>query len=130
MTATIVDTAAVQHAVACVVDPCSRLHGTDLSLVDLGMVESVRVDGTAVSIELLLDDPLCVYTFAIQSELREAVGAVHGVTTVDISMVANASWSRDRVSPAAQHRLLDVRTLRQLLVTIPSPRACASGERQ
>lgn len=110
-----VSVAAVRAAIAGVVDPCSRLHGTDLSLLDLGMVERVRVDGGAVHVELLLDDPLCLYTFVIQHELRERISALDGVTGVEISVLPDFSWSRERVSPAARQRLLSDGLVRRLL---------------
>jgi metal-sulfur cluster biosynthetic enzyme len=119
--------AAVWAAIAEVVDPCSRLYGTDLSLVDLGMVERVSVDGAgAVHLELLLDDPLCMYTFVLQKELRERIASLDGVSSVDIVVLPDFSWSRERVNPAARARLLDdglVRNLRRVPLSAPSPAA-------
>jgi metal-sulfur cluster biosynthetic enzyme len=116
--------AAVWAAIAEVVDPCSRLYGTDLSLVDLGMVERLSVDaGGAVHIDLLLDDPLCMYTFVLQKELRDRIAALDGVSSIDIAVLPDFSWSRERVLPAARARLLDdglVRTLRLLPVSAPA----------
>ena len=98
---------AVRAAIAGVVDPCSRLHGTDLSLLDLGMVERISVDGGRVHVELLLDDPLCMYTFVIQKQLRDRIAALDGVSEVEISVIPEFSWSKERVTPAARARLLD-----------------------
>jgi metal-sulfur cluster biosynthetic enzyme len=106
--------AAVRAAIGEVVDPCSRLYGTDLSLIDLGMVERVSVDGGSVHVALLLDDPLCVYTFVIQKELRERIGALDGVQDVDIEVLPRFDWSRARVLPAARARLLDDGLVRRL----------------
>ncbi len=106
--------AAVRGAIAAVVDPCSRIQGTDLSLLDLGMVERIDVDGGSVHVALLLDDPLCVYTFSLQKELRERIGALPGVTAVEISVVPEFTWSKERVTPQARARLLDDSLLRQL----------------
>jgi metal-sulfur cluster biosynthetic enzyme len=114
-----VSEAAVLAAIGEVVDPCSRFHGTDLSLVELGMVERVRVDGTAVHVQLLLDDPLCVYTFLLQKELRERIGAIEGVQSVDIEVLPDFGWTRERVLPAARARLLDDRLVRRLSL-VPS----------
>lgn len=101
------DESAVRAAIGAVVDPCSRLQGTDLSLLDLGMVERVDVEGGRVLVELLLDDPLCMYTFTIQHDLRERIGAVEGVTEVEISVVPEFTWSKERATPEARARLLD-----------------------
>ena len=101
------DAAAVRAAIGAVVDPCSRLQGTDLSVLDLGMVERVEVDGGRVKVELLLDDPLCMYTFTIQRDLRESIAALPGVTEVDISVVPEFTWTKERATPRARARLLD-----------------------
>jgi metal-sulfur cluster biosynthetic enzyme len=114
-----VDVAAVRAAIDAVVDPCSRLQGTNLSLLDLGMVERVEVEGGRVRVELLLDDPLCMYTFTIQRDLRERVAALPGVSEVDISVVPEFTWSKERATPEARRRLLDdslVQRLRRLPV--------------
>jgi metal-sulfur cluster biosynthetic enzyme len=117
-----VSESAVRAAIDEVVDPCSRLQGTNISLQDLGMVERVTVaEGGAVRVELLLDDPLCMYTFVIQQELRERIGALVGVQSVEITVLPDFSWSRERVSPAAQARLLDDGLVRRLLL-VPTPR--------
>ena len=113
-TAQAVTAQAVRDAIATVVDPCSRLHGTDLSLVDLGMVEDVHVSGGAVRVDLLLDDPLCTYTFVLQHELRAAVAALAGVESVEVTVIPDASWSAERVTPAARSRLLGERLARRL----------------
>ena len=119
--AVMVSERAVREAIGAVVDPCSRLYGTDLSLVDLGMVERVHVDGGAVHVDLLLDDPLCMYTFVIQRELRERIAALDGVESVEITVLPDFGWSRERVSPAAQERLLDDGLVRRLLL-VPAPK--------
>jgi metal-sulfur cluster biosynthetic enzyme len=113
--------ATVRAAIAEVVDPCSRLQGTDLSLLDLGMVERVQVEGGAVRLELLLDDPLCMYTFVIQHELRLRIAALDGVDSVEITVLPDFSWSRERVAPEAQQRLLDDGLVR-LLLLVPAAR--------
>jgi metal-sulfur cluster biosynthetic enzyme len=77
-------------------------------------VERVSVDAGGVHVALLLDDPLCIYTFVIQQELRERIGALDGVDSVDIEVLPRFDWSRDRVLPAARARLLDDGLVRRL----------------
>jgi metal-sulfur cluster biosynthetic enzyme len=124
---TTVSEAAVRAAIDAVVDPCSRLYGTNISLLDLGMVESVRVDGGAVRVDLLLDDPLCMYTFVIQRELRERIAALDGVASVEITVLPDFGWSRERVSPAARQRLLDDGLVRRLMLV---PATAAPGHNE
>jgi metal-sulfur cluster biosynthetic enzyme len=118
--------AAVRQAIDTVVDPCSRLHGTDLSLIDLGMVEAVTVSGGTVHVALLLDDPLCTYTYVIQHELRTAIERLGGIDEVDITVVPNASWTDERVLPAARSRLIGDR-LKSRLPLMPANLAAAGA---
>jgi metal-sulfur cluster biosynthetic enzyme len=124
---TMVSEASVRAAIADVVDPCSRLYGTDLSLLDLGMVERVHVDGGAVHVDLLLDDPLCMYTFVIQRDLRERIAALDGVASVEITVLPDFGWSRERVTPAARQRLLDDGLVRRLML-VPATAAPSRHE--
>lgn len=100
-------------AIRRVVDPCSRFNGTDLSLVDLGMVEWVKIKDGVVNIRLLLDDPTCIYTFVIQRDIREAVSQLAKVDAVEIELTPDQIWTEDRMLPDARERLLQHREWRR-----------------
>ncbi len=87
-----------------VIDPCSRFNGSHLGLVDLGMVKDVSVEGRSAKVTLLLDDPVCIYTFVIQQEIRQALGQ-RGIDDVDIEICADELWTADRLSDFAGIRL-------------------------
>lgn len=80
-----------------VIDPCARHNGTQLSFVDLGMVEEVvdRGDGV-VGVRMLLDDPVCLFMVDIQAEVRQAALRVEGVETVEIEIIGDRLWTQDR----------------------------------
>ena len=87
-----------------VIDPCSRFNGSHLGLVDLGMVKDVSVQGPSAKITLLLDDPVCIYTFVIQKEIRQALEQ-RGINDVEIDICADELWTADRLSDFAGVRL-------------------------
>jgi metal-sulfur cluster biosynthetic enzyme len=87
-----------------VIDPCSRFNGSHIGLVDLGMVKDVAVDGPSARITLLLDDPVCLYTFIIQKEIRHALEQ-RGINDVEIEICADELWTADRLSDTARVRL-------------------------
>jgi ring-1,2-phenylacetyl-CoA epoxidase subunit PaaD len=87
-----------------VIDPCSRFNGSHLGLVDLGMVKDVSVEGQTAKVTLLLDDPVCIYTFLIQKEIREALEE-RGIDDVEIHVCADELWTADRLSQVARVRL-------------------------
>ncbi len=74
------------------------------SIVDLGMVKDVVVEGRSAKVTLLLDDPICVYTFVIQHEICRALEQ-RGIEDVQIEICADELWTADRLSDSARIRL-------------------------
>ena len=109
-------TARVGEALDTVLDPCSVFNGTRLSIVELGMVDEFRVDkGGEVFVRLFLDDPTCIFFFEISRMLREAVGALDGVSEIEIEIKTDELWTEERIAPAARKRLESIRARRREL---------------
>jgi metal-sulfur cluster biosynthetic enzyme len=100
-------------AIDTVLDPCSVFNGTRLSLIELGMVEEVTVEEGHVHVLLFLDDPTCLMFFEITRMLKEAVGAIPGVTDVTVDIKADEIWTEDRMTEKGRARLEDVRSKRR-----------------
>jgi metal-sulfur cluster biosynthetic enzyme len=114
---------AVFDSVGRVLDPCGRANGTGLSLGDLGMVDDVQLiaDGH-VLVNLLLDDPLCLYMVDIHTEVRAAALEVDGVVRVDIRHSTDRLWDPDRVSSDARVRMARWRERRLARAANANPR--------
>ena len=97
------DTAAVVDALRAVADPCCRERG--LSVVDMGLLRDVAVEGNAATVELLLTSGWCPFQVDLLSEVTAAVEAVDGIATADVRIVLDDVWSPDRLSERA-HRAL------------------------
>lgn len=93
-------------------DPCCRERG--LSVVDMGLVESVRVDRSAVSIELVLTSGWCPSVAAIDGMIADEVGRVPGVESVQVEFAFDPVWTPERMSERARDALtLDLRPLEE-----------------
>jgi metal-sulfur cluster biosynthetic enzyme len=61
-----------------IIDPCSKMTGRPISIVDLGLVdeEGVTIHGDDVEVGLILTDPMCVFyrdlTSCIKEHLQDA----------------------------------------------------------
>ena len=99
----------VRAAIDKVVDPCSRFNRTNMSLTQLGMVHSVRVEGQKVTIKLLLDSPICDYLYEIDRGIQEAVGALPGVEHVVVDLVHDIVWTEERMPLAGRAKLASAR---------------------
>ncbi len=89
-----------------------------ISIVDLGMVEDVKVVGKAVEIALLPTMVGCPALPMIEDEVVEKVGLLEGVDGVAVEFVHRPAWSVDRISEAGRA------DLRAFGVTVP---ACGCG---
>ncbi len=67
------------------------------SIVDLGFIKQLRIDGDRVSFDIELTTPACPVKAEFERAARERVGALPGVSQVDVTMTAN---TRGRVANA------------------------------
>jgi metal-sulfur cluster biosynthetic enzyme len=71
----------------------------NLNIVDLGLVYDVRVDGTAVTVDMSLTSPGCPSGPEIMTEAEQELRAMPGVSDVTINLVWTPFWSPDRIEP-------------------------------
>lgn len=88
----------VAAAVAAVCDPEIPV----CSIVDLGMVNSIRVEGDVISIEMLPTFVGCPARYAIEADVRHAVQALAPEATVEVKFVFDPPWTADRVNETAK----------------------------
>ena len=89
----------VVSALSDVYDPCCEEKG--ISVVDMGLVRSVRESGGEVRVELLLTSGWCPFASRVLAEIRDRLEAVPGVTSADVEIVWDEAWTTDRLSPRA-----------------------------
>ncbi|HSL98037.1 MAG TPA: 1,2-phenylacetyl-CoA epoxidase subunit PaaD [Candidatus Deferrimicrobiaceae bacterium] len=90
---------AVLEALATVADP----EIPTVSIVDLGMVEEVRVDDDRVRIELLPTFVGCPALDAIQHAVEERLAGFDRPVEVDFGF--RVPWTTDRITPQGRERL-------------------------
>jgi phenylacetate-CoA oxygenase PaaJ subunit len=73
-----------------------------LSIVDLGLVCDVRVEGDTVRVALTFTSIGCPAIEMLVSDVKEAVGAVPGVARVTVDVVWTPPWTKDRISPVGR----------------------------
>jgi len=73
-----------------------------LSIVDLGLVYDVRVEGDTVRVALTFTSIGCPAIEMLVSDVKEAVGAVPGVARVTVDVVWTPPWTKDRISPVGR----------------------------
>jgi metal-sulfur cluster biosynthetic enzyme len=84
-------------------DPCCR--DRDISIVDMGVVEDVRRDGTHVEVDLVPTTGWCPFVASMTSAIPDRLRLVDGVESVDVRVVWDPVWTMDRLSDSARRKL-------------------------
>jgi radical SAM protein len=90
--ATAVGETDVMRALEGVLDP-----ELGMSVVKLGLIYGVRIDGGAVSITMTLTAQGCPLHGVMTDGVREAVARLPGVGRVDVALTFDPPWSPDRI---------------------------------
>jgi serine O-acetyltransferase len=82
----------IREALRPVVDP-----EMGVSVVDLGMIREVEVEGNTVEIKMVLTTPFCPLAGMIAEQVREAAAGVEGVEEAKMTLLDepwDPSWMR------------------------------------
>ena len=92
-----------EQALSSVFDPCCREKG--ISVVDMGLLRSVRTTGGHVRVELLLTSGWCPFAARVLTDVEAAITAQPGVDSCEVEVMWDEVWSPDRLSEPARRLL-------------------------
>lgn len=84
-------------------DPCCKER--QVSVVDMGLIEQVRVSGRQIDIDIILTTGWCPFSLHLLQMMEEEVKSLQGVEAVNVQITWNVPWSPERLSAAARERL-------------------------
>jgi metal-sulfur cluster biosynthetic enzyme len=93
----------VREALRSVYDPCCADRG--ISIVDMGVVEDVRVAGGHVEVDLVPTTGWCPFVASMSTAIPDRLQEIKGVESVDVRVVWDPVWTQDRLSPTAREKL-------------------------
>jgi metal-sulfur cluster biosynthetic enzyme len=93
----------VLDALRDVYDPCCADRG--ISVVDMGVVEDVHVDGSHVRVDLVLTTGWCPFVASMSDAIPARLRQLDGVDSVAVEVVWDPVWTPDRLSPSAREKL-------------------------
>jgi ATP-binding protein involved in chromosome partitioning len=76
------------------------------SIVDLGFIKNLRIDGARVAFDIELTTPACPVKAEFEKAARERVGALAGVAEVAVTMTANTRGSKSAAVQQPQGDIL------------------------
>ena len=97
------DRDALLEALGDVYDPCCADRG--VSIVDMGVVEDVRVVGAHVDVDLVLTTGWCPFVASMSTAIPDRLRRLEGVESVEVRTVWDPVWTLDRLSPSAREKL-------------------------
>ena len=70
-----------------------------LNIIDLGLVYDIRVDGSAVTVDMSLTSPGCPSGPEIMGDAERQIRSIPEVTDVTMNLVWDPMWSPERIEP-------------------------------
>jgi metal-sulfur cluster biosynthetic enzyme len=95
---------AVREQLDEIVDPCSEARGTDISIVEMGLLKRIEVEDGSVHVELRITSPSCMMVGYFIEQANERVGSLPGVEEVTLSTDAGLSWRDEMMAEEARER--------------------------
>ena len=76
-----------------------------ISVVDLGLIYNVSVDGSRVNVKMTLTNPYCPMQNYLKQQVHDAAAGLDGVTEASIELVFEPAWGPERISKEAREKL-------------------------
>lgn len=83
-------------------DMCCRER--QISVVDMGLIHDVRVDGGKARVEMILTTGWCPFSVHMLTEIEDRIKALSGADA-EVEIVWNPVWSPERMSESARRKL-------------------------
>tara|TARA_B110000263_G_C14919680_1_gene334203 strand:- start:54 stop:554 length:501 start_codon:yes stop_codon:yes gene_type:complete len=78
-----------------------------ISITDLGLIEGVDISDSSVHIKLLPTFVGCFALPAIAEEIKQKLGEISGVDSVEVEFIYEPAWSTDRITDAGRASLAE-----------------------
>ena len=77
-----------------------------VNIYELGLIYKIDVDGkNKVNIDMTLTSPNCPVAESLPKEVKENIKKVEGVSDVNLNLVWEPPWDKDKMSEAAKLEL-------------------------
>jgi FeS assembly SUF system protein len=76
-----------------------------VNIYDLGLVYNISINANDVHVTMTLTTATCPAAAFMPEEVRAAVGRIPGVGDIQIDVVYEPRWTKERMSPEARQQL-------------------------
>jgi metal-sulfur cluster biosynthetic enzyme len=92
----------VWRALDGVKDPCNVLSGHDLSIVDMGLINSVETIDDGVEIGITFTEPGCLFGYRIIEDIEDLAATLPGVSQISVVPEPFPLWDESRLNLKAR----------------------------
>ncbi|WP_222912863.1 iron-sulfur cluster assembly protein [Natrinema sp. SYSU A 869] len=96
-----------------VIDPCSAANGTNLSIIEMGLLDEIDVDEGYVTVSMRLTTPFCMQLPYFVEEIDERVSAIDEVVSVTLETDEGVDWHTGMMSEEAQKQRRERKAARE-----------------
>ena len=77
-----------------------------VNIYDLGLIYDIKVeDKNTAKVKMTLTSPNCPVAESLPKEVKDGIMQVEGIDNVDLALVWDPPWDKDRMSEAAKLEL-------------------------
>ncbi len=76
-----------------------------VNIYDLGLIYKIQVSNDNVDIDMTLTSPNCPVAESLPKQVKDNIKKVNGVSKVNLNIVWDPPWTKDKMSEAAKLEL-------------------------
>jgi FeS assembly SUF system protein len=76
-----------------------------ISVVDLGLIYDVGVEGSKVNVKMTMTTPGCPLHSTMTRDVQQKIESLEGVEEANVELVWEPRWTPERISDEAKRRL-------------------------
>ncbi len=76
-----------------------------VNIYELGLIYKIEINGKKVNIDMTLTSPNCPVADSLPKMVKNNILAIDGVLDVDLKLVWDPPWSKEKMSDAAKLEL-------------------------
>ena len=91
-----------------VIEAVNKIYDPEIpvNIYELGLIYKIDVDEkNKVNVDMTLTSPNCPVAESLSNEVKENIKKVEGVSDVNLNLVWEPPWSKDKMSEAAKFEL-------------------------
>ena len=90
-----------------VIEEIKKIYDPEIpvNIFELGLIYKIEIKDKKIDIEMTLTSPNCPVAESLPNMVKENVSKIEGVTDVNLKLVWDPPWTREKMSEAAKLEL-------------------------